>query len=75
MRLEQITDRIARVRLPQKALADRAALDEDTVSRALTNKTDPRNSTLEKIERALTAEEIDLRDHLLALHPVERSAA
>jgi transcriptional regulator with XRE-family HTH domain len=57
------------IRLSGKALAQASGLDEDTISRVFGGRTDPLNSTLERIERAVAAEEVRLAAHLAALHP------
>lgn len=75
MRPQELAERITRIRLPQHIIATGAALDEMTVSRVLNGRTDARNSTLDRIEQQVCAEEIALRDHLLALHPIEQSEA
>lgn len=59
-----IKERAARIRLPLKALAEMAGVDEDNLHRVLKGKTDPRLSTVEKIEAALAKEEDRLRAEL-----------
>jgi predicted transcriptional regulator len=63
-RLSDLSRRISRLRLPQKAIAEQSGLNEDTISRTLTGKTDPLNSTLDKIETVVAAEEENLRGAL-----------
>lgn len=65
---EDIKRRAEAIRLPIKALAQRAALDEDNVHRVLKGKTDPRRSTETKLQHALVCEEERLRDYLCELH-------
>lgn len=60
-RLTDLTLRIARLRLPQYVIAQRTGLDDSTLSRAFNGKTDPLNSTLDKIEAAVAEEEAKLR--------------
>lgn len=52
------------IRLSSKELAALAGVDEDTVYNVFNARTDPRLSTIEKIEAALTAEEARLREQL-----------
>lgn len=75
MRPTEIADRRARIRLPKKRLAQLAALDEMTVSRALKPGANPLNNTVAKLEGALIAEELELLDALLRLHPPEQRDA
>lgn len=63
-RLKDLSLRIGRLRLPQSVIAERSGLNEDTLSRTFTGKTDPLNSTLDKIEAVVTAEEEKLRGEL-----------
>mgnify|MGYP001007969098 CR=1 FL=1 len=72
-RPETLAARIRAIRLPKGFLAEKAALDPMTISRVLSGKTDPLQSTLDKIERVVAAEEIALRDLLLNLHPLGAS--
>lgn len=60
-RVPNLLHRIQRIRLQQKAIAEQTGLDETTVCHTLSGRTDPRNSTLEKIERVVEAEEEKLR--------------
>jgi transcriptional regulator with XRE-family HTH domain len=60
-RLDELSKRIHRIRLPQKLIAEHSGLDETTISRTLLGKTDPLNSTLDKIEAVITAEEQKLQ--------------
>mgnify|MGYP006888286767 CR=1 FL=1 len=53
-----------------REISGRAGLHYDAVHKLLRGDVDPRASTVGKFEAALVAEEIALRDHLLALHPV-----
>ncbi len=63
-RLDELSQRIQRIRLPQKLIAELSGLDEAPISRTLLGKTDPLTSTLEKIEAAVSAEEGRLRQGL-----------
>lgn len=63
-RLNDLSERIDRLRLPQSVIAERSGLNEDTISRTFTGRTDPLNSTLDKIERVIAAEEEKMRDAL-----------
>lgn len=72
MRPEDLSKRCSRIRLPKSKVAERADLDENTVCRALGSKPkhSPLTSTLREIEKVVVAEELELRDHLLELHPI-----
>jgi predicted transcriptional regulator len=67
--LMQLRDRIRRIRLPEKELARLAGIHKDTLAKTLSARCDTKNSTLDKIERALVAEERRVLAHLIALHP------
>lgn len=71
MRTETIRERVARIRLPRKALAQASGLTEMTIGRTLNGDTLPNMGTFEKIERVVIEEEIALRDYLLTLHPIK----
>ncbi len=64
------------LRLPVKALAERAGLDEDNVRKVLTGVNDPRASTLAALDRALHAEEDAMRAYLdgLSALPLREAA-
>lgn len=64
----EIDARARAVHLKRSDLAELSGLPPDTVGRTLNGRTDPRLSTTNKLAQALTAEELRLRDHLLALH-------
>lgn len=70
MRPETIRERATHVRLTRKALAEMTGLAEMTIGRTLNGQTSPNMTTLDTIEGAVIAEELRLRDYLLALHPV-----
>lgn len=70
MAVKDLAARIARIRLPQTKIAAATKLDEDTVSRALRARRGCLNSTAIKIEQVVVAEELRLRDHLIALHGI-----
>lgn len=67
--LMQLRDRIKRIRLPEKELARLAGIHKDTLAKTLSARCDTKNSTLDKIERALIAEERRVLAQLMALHP------
>lgn len=60
-RVPNLLSRIQRIRLPQKTIAKQTGLNGTTVCHTLSGLTDPRNSTLEKIEKVVEAEEERLR--------------
>ena len=70
MDIAEIRQRVRAIRLPQCTLADLVRIEKNTVSRVLLGKTDPRNSTVSSLIDGVTAEELRLRDYLLALHPL-----
>jgi transcriptional regulator with XRE-family HTH domain len=63
------------IRLPVTVLAERAGLDEMTAHRVLRGKSDPRESTLLKLDRALAREEDKLFEYLAPLVVPRREAA
>lgn len=62
------------IRLSFEKLAALTGVAATTVTR-IAEKGDGKLSTLQKLDAALTAEELRLRDHLLRLHPVNGGAA
>lgn len=62
--VEELKARAARLRLGNKELAAIADLDETTVWRTFAGLTVPLIHTLDALEKALTAEERKLRQHL-----------
>ena len=64
-RLQSLLARIARIRLPHQIIAEQSGLDLSTLSRAFNGKTDPLNSTLDKIERVVAEEEQKLGEALV----------
>jgi predicted transcriptional regulator len=70
MRPDDIRDRAAAIRLSNKALAVATGLVENTIGRTLCGRTSPNLTTCDLLGTAVLAEEIRLRDYLLALHPV-----
>lgn len=65
-----IAKRVQRLRLPKAEVARLASLHENTVARALSPVPRSQVQSLRKIEVALDAEELALRDYLLELHPL-----
>jgi hypothetical protein len=67
-----LSERIAAIRLPVNALASAAGVHPETVYRLVRggNKRGPLHENHEAIQEALTAEEIRLRDYLVALHGI-----
>lgn len=63
-RLTELSARIERLRLPQSVIAERSRLNVDTICRTFLGRTDPLNSTLDKIEAVIAAEEEKLREEL-----------
>ncbi|WP_371346995.1 helix-turn-helix domain-containing protein [Ancylobacter sp. IITR112] len=70
-----IVARANRIGLPQKRLAELSGLHKTTVERTLNGKTDPRRSTLRKLEHALLDHERDQLARLRQLHPEVSGAA
>lgn len=69
-----IMERASAVRLDKKALATMAGLSQKSVGMTLREQSSPRFSNLQKMEAALLAEELRMRDYLLSLHPVHNNA-
>jgi transcriptional regulator with XRE-family HTH domain len=69
---ETIAERARAIRFSDKALGEAAGLAENTVYRTLSRRTRPLQDTADMLSSALTAEELRLRDYLLALHPVKQ---
>jgi hypothetical protein len=67
----QIKARCAAIRLQGKELAGASRCSMTTVY-SLFRGDGGRTDTLSRLTAALEAEELRLRDHLLALHPLER---
>ena len=67
----EMLHRAAMIRLDRKALARTAGLSQKSVRMTLTEQSSPRLDTLQSMERAVIAEELRLRDHLLSLHPIQ----
>lgn len=63
-----LASRIERIRLPHSDLAERALVNKHTISRILTGSNVPLVSTIGKLQAALEAEELALRDYLIRLH-------
>lgn len=70
MRQETIAERAAAIRLSPSHLSRATGLTAHTVGRTLNGRTKPFLETAETLERVIRAEELRLRDYLLALHPV-----
>jgi predicted transcriptional regulator len=70
MQPADLARRVKAIRLATRELGQLACVDNMTVRRVADGTSDPRVSTLEKIEAALVAEELRLRDYLVALHGV-----
>lgn len=70
---ETIAERARAIRLSDKALGEAAGLAENTVYRTLSRRTRPLQETADMLASALAAEELRLRDYLLALHPVSKT--
>lgn len=69
----EIERRRKAIRLQRGELATAAHCDQNTVSKVLLGKTGTRVTTLTAMSNALVAEEIRLRDYLLAVHPLQHS--
>lgn len=70
MRQETIAERAKAIRLGPSDLSRATGLTAHTVGRTLNGRTKAFLTTAETIERVIVAEELRLRDYLLALHPV-----
>lgn len=71
MQPETIRERAARIRLKNKAIAEATGLTEMTIGRTLSEQTSPNITTFNRIEAAIAAEELRLRDYLVRLHPIK----
>lgn len=70
--ISQLKERAENIRLRMNGLAVLAGVPASTAhAKTDGRERDVRASTLHKLVTALTAEEIRLRDYLLALHPVQ----
>lgn len=65
-----IAKRVERLRIRQSDLAGIAKIHKNTVARVLSDEPNVLTSTQKKVDQAVTAEELSLRDYLLDLHPV-----
>ncbi len=76
-RAKALAERVKRLRLDNLEIANGAGLNEMTVGRALTGRSEPRPDTLDKIEAFVTAQEIVQRDALVEMHgaPEKKDAA
>lgn len=72
-----IKQRAERINLSLARLAERSGMPTSTLTRPLRTGGNTTVRTLERANEALVAEELELRDHLLRLHPLteEREAA
>lgn len=71
MQPETIRERASRIRWKNKAIAEATGLTEMTIGRTLSGATSPNVATFNRIEQAIVAEELALRDYLLTLHPLK----
>lgn len=67
---ETIRERISAIRFPPKDLARASQVSVNTINRTLAGDTQPYKNTFDAIEKSVVAEELRLRDYLLALHPL-----
>jgi hypothetical protein len=68
---ELISDRARAIRLSRKAWAGQCGLSEKALGMILNGRSGGMHQSFVKAEEALIADEIRLRDYLLALHPVQ----
>lgn len=71
LEMAEIERRRDALRFPIEELAKAAGCNPNTAGPALKGKTSPRHDTVVSMTRALIAEELRLRDYLLALHPIQ----
>lgn len=70
---DQIKSRLDALHISANQIAARAGLHHTTLSRIIGGQSKGIDyNTLVKLTAAIVAVEIELRDHLLALHPVDR---
>jgi predicted transcriptional regulator len=72
---DQIRSRAEQIGLPVARLAEMSGVHYTTLGRMFKSEVDIRVSTLRKLTAALTAHELALRDHLVALHGCETAPA
>jgi predicted transcriptional regulator len=72
---DQIRSRADRIGLTPHRLCEMSEVHPSTFSRILNSDVSWRVSTLRKLTAALTAHELALRDHLVALHGCETAQA
>lgn len=66
----EIRERAEAIRLGKKELSDLSGLSERTTGQIMREQRSPRLDNLQALERALLAQELSLRDYLIALHGV-----
>ena len=72
--LTEIHRRATAISWPIKDMAARSGVNESTIYRALSQPTNQKVNTLLELAAAVRAREIELRDYLLALHPLQAPA-
>lgn len=71
LQLDEIAQRLSRIGMPPKALARLAGVNFATYYRGRQRPGSMVTRNLAALSAALIAEELALRDHLLALHPLD----
>lgn len=66
-----ILERARAIRLDKKALGAHAGISQKQTGLIMRGESSPRLDTFHKLESALIAEELRLRDYLLSIHPIE----
>lgn len=74
MQRELIAERAAALRLTSGWISKATGITGHTIGRTLNGRTRPFHETAEKIEAAIVAEELRVRDYLIGLHPIEPKA-
>lgn len=74
LNIDDIGRRAKEIGYPVNELARAAGVHETTIYRSLGRDSNNSMQTMRKLMAALTAREIELRDYLLALHPLAAAA-
>jgi hypothetical protein len=70
---EAISERARAIRLSRKAWAGQCGLSEKALGMILNGRSGGMHQSFVNAEKALIADEVRLRDYLLALHPIQNS--
>ena len=68
MNAQALATRVKMIRYPQEWLGRACGLSQDAISKIFRARRDMMLSTYQRLDRAITAEELRLRDYLIGLH-------